>query len=324
MMAFKSEQAHIDEIGNAADRVAAAEGLVRDKATPLALETARHIISEAGMRGGKVTENEMAMLVLRGWAELQRVTYERVAAFVPTNGYGGFRHDPLFAGISPMANVPSANQVASTPPGTMQTSTAPLVSVAMSEFVATRLGKKTWGSTSQRQNEATYKRFREWCGDRPVDLYRKADLADFADAYARLPPEHATAPHYRTLAFREILAEAEKRKAKRIIEKTVARNFGALSAFFRWCVKKDYCEKNPCTDAREPAKDDRPARDRQPPWTVDQLNALFRTPAWKGFGKKRYLPGDKVEKDWFYWLPLISLFAGTRLAEPAGLLLADI
>jgi integrase len=316
-MAFKSEKAHVDAIAASAERAHVAGTMVRDGDYPVALETARHIFREAGMRGGKVTEKAMAMLVLRGWAELHRVKHERVAAFVPPNGYGGFRHDPLFSEV-----VPRPDPVAGLPsPAPAPSSKAQKFSVALAEFIA---GAGVRSKTAN-QNASTYARFVQRLGDRPIDQYRTADIADFVKGYLRFPHDHHKAPAYRKMDFETVIAEADRLGARRITPATMGRNLSAISSLFGWLITQGRLETNPCAGVFR-VKKTRRARDARPAWTVGDLNELFRSPAWTGYASdaKRYLPGPRLDRDWFFWMPPVLLFTGMRLAEAAGLLLDNV
>ena len=310
-------------LARAEDRMAGALDMLRRNDLGPALEVVDGLLGEDEGDGERdlavmaIDDPEraaLARLILRGFVELQRLRHARL------NGdYAKPPVDPIFAAAIVETSAPSI-------PTPAPASTAPKASVAMAEFIADRQRRKLWSSSIQRQNSATYERFREFCRDLPVDRYARRDIARFVDAYSRLPANHAKGREYRGLTFEAIIAEAEKRKAKPVVEKTIARNLSALSAFFLWCVRQGTIDANPCTNVREPVNDKERVRTKQPPWLVEDLNWLFRSPGWMGYADKvnRHIPGTELDRDWFYWLPLIVLFTGSRPNEPAGLLLSDI
>src|SRR3546814_19619741 len=57
-----------------------------------------------------------------------------------------------------------------------------------------------------------------------------------------------------------------------------------------------------------------------------ELKELFETPIFTGClsDDRRTLPGKLILKDSFYWVPLVSAFAGARLEEICQLTLSDI
>jgi integrase len=61
-------------------------------------------------------------------------------------------------------------------------------------------------------------------------------------------------------------------------------------------------------------------------FTVEQLNAMFRTPTYTG-KKSAYHwkePGSYLPKDECFWIPLVALFTGGRRREICQLLTADV
>jgi integrase len=60
-------------------------------------------------------------------------------------------------------------------------------------------------------------------------------------------------------------------------------------------------------------------------WTTDEIKKLLTSPVWAGCRSEWYRtePGDLILKDHRYWIPLICLFAGLRLAEACQLKARD-
>lgn len=107
--------------------------------------------------------------------------------------------------------------------------------------------------------------------------------------------------------------------------RTVNRYLSSLGAFCSWLVAHGYIDSNP-TDGMSLAKD---KRKKVFPFTVEQMNALFKSPLFTGcksdeaprFWNK---PGTVLIRDHRYWVPLIMLYSGARPAEIAQLAVQDI
>ncbi len=106
---------------------------------------------------------------------------------------------------------------------------------------------------------------------------------------------------------------------------TVNRYLSNLAAFCSWLVGHGYIDDNP-TEGMFLAKD---KRKKVYPFTVDQMNSLFRSPLFIGcasddaprFWNKA---GDVRIRDHRYWIPLIMLYSGARPGEIAQLALSDV
>lgn len=106
---------------------------------------------------------------------------------------------------------------------------------------------------------------------------------------------------------------------------TVNRYLSNLAAFCSWLVGHGYIDDNP-TEGMFLAKD---KRKKVYPFTIEQMNALFRSPLFTGclsdetprFWNK---PGKVRIRDHRYWIPLIMLYSGARPGEIAQLSLSDV
>ena len=320
-MAFDDPDDVARVLARAEDRVTGAADMLQRNDLGPAMEVVDDLLGASVGEEERTLDQEpaerlaLARLVLRGFAELQRLRHARL------NGdYARQALDPVFASSTP------ASAQASSTPAPPKAETAPLASKLIAEFAADRHREGRIKEKTEDLDVAARKRFIEWCGDRPIDQYRKRDLAEFAAAYSRFPADHRHKPAaYRAMHIKEIIADAERRNAVPVAPATVQRNFSAISGFFEWCMRKGLVETNPCEGVLDLKKSTR-ARDRRAAWTVEDLNWLFKTPAWTGYERhtRRDKPGTELRRDWHYWLPPIMLFSGMRLGEAAGLLLSEV
>jgi integrase len=312
---FDSRDEHAREVWYANIRGIGAKDQVARNVTGAVSSFVDSLLKKEGVEiaEGAPERATLGRLLLRAFAELRKLELARLGG-----DYSVTPSDPVFAS-------PPAGEARPTPAPSV-TSAAPLASKLIAEFAAHRRREGRVKAKTEDLDEAARKRFIEWCGDRPIDQYRKLDLSEFADAYSRFPADHRHKPAaYRAMPMKEIVADAERRKAKPVAPATVQRNYSAVSSFFEWCVRKGLVDNNPCEGVLDLKKTTR-ARDRRAAWTVDDLNELFGTPAWVGYERdtRRDLPGTVRKRDWFFWLPPLMLFTGMRLGEAASLFLSEV
>ena len=112
--------------------------------------------------------------------------------------------------------------------------------------------------------------------------------------------------------------------SKRVSAKTLNSYLSAVSAFFRWLISRDlHPGPSPCDGVFFDAlKGDNP----RPPFTTNQLNAMFASALFTGFEGEglEHRPGRDRTRDWRFWIPLVCLFTGARVSEIAQLRVGDI
>jgi integrase len=177
------------------------------------------------------------------------------------------------------------------------------------------------------QESGTITRFKEICGDRPVDAYSRGDISTFLDTLRRLPTTYGKSPKDKDRSLADIIEEADVKGAERLTDKTVKRHLSALSQFFQYAVDLGHLANSAKGDLVENHRFrlDRGARDQRDAWTSGDLVALFGSPVWTGCHPvRRSEPGPEIVRDARFWLPLLALFHGARLEEFADLYRRDI
>ena len=123
----------------------------------------------------------------------------------------------------------------------------------------------------------------------------------------------------------QIVKHNEKVKKPAISTTTVNRYLSGFSAFCSWLANHGYITANPASDMF--LKKSKATTTK--PFTVEQLNALFKSPFFAGcqsdetprFWSK---PGNVQIRDHRFWVPLIMLYSGARPAEVAQLSIDDV
>jgi len=137
--------------------------------------------------------------------------------------------------------------------------------------------------------------------------YRKA-INDFIILNGKEPIAEYTVEHAR--AWKERVLKMPRAQA------TMEKHFGAVGTIFRFADRNDYLDQNPFKKVQL----ERPKRakvSRRQEWDIADLQKLFDTPVFKE--GKRFSYGDAS-----FWLPVLSLFHGSRAGELCQLDRADV
>lgn len=149
------------------------------------------------------------------------------------------------------------------------------------------------------------------------------DIRDFTEALLRVPTRWTVRPELEGLPIAEAAAKWHAGGGEGRSATTVRRELSAVSAFFRWLKKNGFHPgPNPTADLFPPVNK---KKNKYPPYTKDQLHAVFSSPLFHGSdAKKPHQPGAASIRDWRYWLPLCALFTGARAGEIVQLMCEDV
>ena len=158
---------------------------------------------------------------------------------------------------------------------------------------------------------------------RPAASINRKAVREWKLLLMQYPVKAAEIGSFRHSSLREIVKLNEKLGKPAISDRTVNRYLSGLGAFCAWLVANEYLAQNPLGDIYK--RIDKTKR-KTVPFSVEQLNALFGSPLFRGCqsAEKLHLPGNLRVDDHRYWLPLIMLFSGARPGEIAQLLTADV
>lgn len=156
-----------------------------------------------------------------------------------------------------------------------------------------------------------------------VDSITAADIRDWRDTLAALPPTYQKAKAYAGLSMRQAAEKAKAIGAKSISPVTVNKHLSTLSPFLAWCVTNAYADRNPCDGLFFGIVKGKSPR---PPFSKEQLEQIFASPLFTGYLRdgQEHKPGTQRADDWRYWIPFVCLFTGARVGEIAQLRIEDI
>jgi integrase len=160
---------------------------------------------------------------------------------------------------------------------------------------------------------------------KPVSRIDKKDVREWKALLMKYPVKAAETREFAGMSLAQIVRHNEKIQKPVITVRTVNRYLSGLSAFCSWLVIHGYLNQHPA----EGMFLKKPKERTTLPFTIDQLNTLFKSPLfagcqsadeWRNIAK----PGNVRIRDHRYWVPLIMLFSGARPAEIAQLDVADV
>lgn len=153
--------------------------------------------------------------------------------------------------------------------------------------------------------------------DKDVRTISNADVRDYRDALKSLRRNQDSA---RPLS--EITTSIAK---DRIQAKTADKYFVLTKSFLNWLESENFVEKAPGSSLtiNVPHK---PASEKRRPFSDEEICRLFSLPHFIGCSdaKHRHEPGDMIIRDDYFWMPLVLLYTGMRMAEPLQVHAIDV
>jgi integrase len=191
-------------------------------------------------------------------------------------------------------------------------------------YAAQRLAERRKRLDGVNQDRKVVESFAGFVGTaRAVRSISPADVREWRDTVAALPPSYGKANAYAGLSMKEAAAKAKVTGARAISPTTVNKYLSTISPFLDWCVTNAYAERNPCEGL---FYDIQKGKNPRPPFSEEQLRKIFSSPLFTGFlcDAKEHKPGEQRADDWRHWIPLISFFTGARIGEIAQVRVDDI
>ena len=298
---------HAAETDRVAKRIEGGKELLRMRDWGSAAEDVENFLREQGRTNIKTDSpefREMCLAFVRADIEANRVLLARF------NGdYAVGPADPLIAGEQ-------AGERRASGPGTPR----------LSDFIASYLKQgRDLNPTTIASRADTTKLITAICGDRPIADYAKSDFRTFFERLRSMPAKYGQSKQFRGKSIQECIAIGEADAAiPKFSQRTIEKHYINLKGIFEFATSEGLLEKNLVTGAVKLQKGD-PKSDRDV-WSIAELNQLFRSPIWTGSRSEthRKWPGEKVIRDWMYWLPLLAIYTGARLNELSSLYVADV
>jgi len=183
-------------------------------------------------------------------------------------------------------------------------------------------GEKMWSPKTWKGRTRQLGYLREHLGAKtPISAITAQQIVSYRDALRRLRPRSMRA------GGESFLARQTANEDTRISATTVENLFNPCRAFFQWAKgQQGYISSNPAEDVRLPRiKKAKGVKSRRP-FTAEELQRIFAAPVFTGMkaAKRRFEPGTLVNKDAYFWIPILGYYTGARLGELVQLHLADV
>lgn len=151
------------------------------------------------------------------------------------------------------------------------------------------------------------------------------DIVRFKDLLLDTPKHVSKAD--RQLPLTELVEKFRGSEFKRLSSKTIRDKYLVpLNGFLKWAAKNRYIETNPAEGITIAVSKRQSQAQKRRPFTIDELNRLFRANAFTGCQSdlRCHTPGAHKIRDHRYWAPMIGLWTGARLNEIGQLQVSDI
>lgn len=191
-------------------------------------------------------------------------------------------------------------------------------------YAAQRLAEKRKRSDTVEQDRKVILQFADFVGSgQSIRQITQAEVREWRDTVAALPPKFASAKAYCGLSLSEAAAKARVSNAPKMSPTTINKYLSTVSPFLGWCVRNGYAERNPCDGL---FYDLPKGRNPRPPFSPEQLQQIFSSPLFTGFERdgQEHRPGQQTANDWRFWIPVVCLFTGARITEIAQLRIDDL
>ena len=158
--------------------------------------------------------------------------------------------------------------------------------------------------------------------DMPIKSITKGHVEGFRDLVMNVPAKFKQKEKYKGMTVFEA-AEAST-EDDRVSLTTAEKYMGTFKGFMNWCYDEEYITVVPGAKIKVPSKGG--AVDARLPFSKDQLQKFIASPVYTGCKspKRRSSAGKLVQMDALYWIPLVGLYTGMRLAEIVQMHCADL
>lgn len=160
----------------------------------------------------------------------------------------------------------------------------------------------------------------ELIGQSAIQRINRSQIAKFIEALRKIPKNYGRFDR----PLSEYLAKKLVVTADCLAPKTIKTNYvGALSTALTEATDHSLISSNPFAGMKVKGSTRKPESRRG--FTIPELNSLVKQPVFCGSLSeiRRYDPGAFVQRDKYYWSPILALFTGLRAAEIANLKIAD-
>lgn len=130
--------------------------------------------------------------------------------------------------------------------------------------------------------------------------------------------------HYPGLALEEAIKKGAKDGKPLLSPVTQATYLDTLRGILQLAELKRLLPHNPAATLRPLRRDAEKAEDKREPFSLDQIKAFFSSSFYQSCAPDAMVQYVKPDREWRYWLPLLTLFMGMRPNEICQMLPSDV
>ena len=285
--------------------------------TTQVLDTAQTILDAAPDLKAKAEMQVIALLcngVLRADMENARILsnqlegrYDQIAPL-----------DPLFTGMAASGLPPLPGDIKPPAPDILT------FKVLTERYLAFK-NKEGWAKKTEADScRAMSLAFEVIDPNKPVTAINANDVQAVRDLIAAVPPNFGKIKGNENLSAKE--AAKFNSKQQFLSPPTQEKMLRFFKTILRWACDEGIIDKIPGEKVKIAGIKKLKAIDNRYPYSVDQLNRIFSSPAFTGHKSegRRMEKGSVLVKDGKYWIPLIAIYSGLRAGEIVQLLKSDI
>lgn len=202
----------------------------------------------------------------------------------------------------------------------------PLMSVAVEAWVREKT-RESWSPTTEQEHRTWTSAFIETCGDRQIHEYTKEEARRFKAILLQLPANWKKKAAIRNLKITDAAVRASELGLPPMSATNINKVLRFVGSFWRWAEGNyDDAPKGLFAGLSLSMRRHR-ARDERNPFTLDDLQRIFRAPLFTGCQSLRFrsTPGSLIPRDsGLFWTPLIGLYTGARSNEILQLHVDDV
>jgi integrase len=206
----------------------------------------------------------------------------------------------------------------------------PNLSTFFDDYALAMTDGEKWTGHTKAQNLGTLNLMIRLIGDKAVGSITRNDAKLLRAGLERVPSNFGKPKWHFKVPIDDVLKE--RAGPGTLSVSTLDRHWTTIAAFFKWLNRQD--DITPLDIDRTLGgffwSKDAPKSKRRIRWEAEALNKLFLSPIWTGYQPKprkdywRWEPGKTVQRDHYFWLPLLAIFTGARLEELCQLRREDI
>lgn len=197
--------------------------------------------------------------------------------------------------------------------------------VPFSEAVQKYMSELSLEPKTEHAMKISYENFIQVCGDLEVAKITKEHIRDFKDVLLKMPKNFKQ--RFPTANLMDIVNTEHGMDI--ISPTTMNKHIQWVSSVLKWSHSNGLrADASPAEGMKVKTSKREQARNERFPFKMTQIKDFFNCPIYTGMRaantKGRYVNGDVVVKDSWYWIPLLGLYTGARLQEICQLYATDV